>query len=107
VDTGNVFVNLDTGNLIMYGYGNPCDAVITIGKYVRNVHAKDGVPPTDPYKIGEEKAIGKGVVDFKRFFALLKETGYDRFVTIEREIEGEEQKRDIENGFAYLKQAMK
>ena len=107
VDTGNVFVNLDTGNLIMYGYGNPCDAVITIGKYVRNVHAKDGVPPTDPYKIGEEKAIGKGVVDFKRFFALLKETGYDRFVTIEREIDGEEQKKDIENGLDYLKQAMK
>ena len=107
VNTGNLFVNLDTGNLIMYGYGNPCEAVMTLGQYVRNVHAKDGVPPTDPYKIGAEKALGEGVVDFKKVFTLLKGCGYDRFITIEREIEGEEQKRDIERGFAYLKEILK
>ena len=107
VGTGNLFVNLDTGNLIMYGYGNPCEAVMTLGKYIRNVHAKDGVPPTDPYKIGEEKPLGKGVVDFKRVFSLLKEIGYDRFVTIEREIVGEEQKRDILLGLDYLKNISK
>ena len=107
VNTGNLFVNLDTGNLIMYGYGNPCEAVMTLGQYVRNVHAKDGVPPTEPYKIGAEKALGEGVVDFKRVFTLLKERGYDRFITIEREIEGEEQKRDIERGFIYLKEILK
>ena len=107
VNTGNLYVNLDTGNLIMYGYGNPCEAVMTLGQYVRNVHAKDGVPPTDPYKIGGEKALGEGVVDFKKVFTLLKEKGYDRFITIEREIEGEEQKRDIERGFVYLKNILK
>lgn len=107
VNTGNLFVNLDTGNLIMYGYGNPCEAVMTLGQYVRNVHAKDGVPPTDPYAIGAEKALGEGVVDFKRVFTLLKECGYDRFITIEREIDGEEQKRDIERGFMYLKEILK
>ena len=107
VNTGNLFVNLDTGNLIMYGYGNPCEAVMTLGQYVRNVHAKDGVPPTDPYIIGAEKALGEGVVDFKRVFTLLKERGYNRFITIEREIEGEEQKRDIERGFMYLKEILK
>ena len=105
--TGNLFVNLDTGNLIMYGYGNPCEAVMTLGQYVRNVHAKDGVPPTEPYTIGAEKALGEGVVDFKRVFTLLKERGYDRYITIEREIEGEEQKRDIERGFIYLKEILK
>ena len=107
VNTGNLFVNLDTGNLIMYGYGNPCEAVMTLGSYVRNVHAKDGVPPTKPYEIGAEKPLGQGVVDFKRVFTLLKERGYDRFITIEREITGEEQKRDIELGFAYLKDILK
>ena len=107
VNTGNLFVNLDTGNLIMYGYGNPCEAVMTLGGYVRNVHAKDGVPPTKPYEIGAEKPLGQGVVDFKRVFTLLKERGYDRFITIEREITGEEQKRDIELGFAYLKDILK
>ncbi|HBF86610.1 MAG TPA: xylose isomerase [Clostridiales bacterium] len=107
VNTGNLFVNLDTGNLITYGYGNPCDAVMTFGRYVRNVHAKDGLPPTDPYKLGEEMPLGKGVVDFKRVFSLLKERGYDRFITIEREIEGEEQARDILSGLDYLKKILK
>ena len=106
VNTGNLFVNLDTGNLILYGYGNPCEAVMTLGQYVRNVHAKDALPPTNPYKIGEEKPLGEGVVDFKRVFTLLKERGYDRFITIEREIEGEEQRRDIERGFQYLKEIL-
>ena len=99
----NLFINLDTGNIIMYGYGNPCEAVMTFGKYVRNVHAKDGMPPINPYVIGEEKPIGEGVVDFKTVFSLLKACGYDRFITIEREIKGEEQKHDIEKGLNYLK----
>jgi len=103
VNTGNLFVNMDTGNLIMYGYGNPCEAVITLGQYIRNIHAKDGTPPTDPYKLGKETKIGEGVVDFRRFFTLLKKTGYDRFITIEREITGEEQLADIQSGMRYLK----
>lgn len=103
VDTGNLFVNLDTGNLIMYGYGNPCDAIYTLGKYVRNMHAKDGLPPVDPYQIGQEVPIGRGFVDFERVFAQLKEIGYDRFVTIEREISGDRQTEDIQNGIKYIK----
>jgi sugar phosphate isomerase/epimerase len=106
IHTGNLYVNLDTGNLILYGYGNPCEAVMTLGQYVRNMHAKDALPPTNPYKLGEEKAIGEGVVDFKRVLTLLKERGYDRFITIEREILGEEQKRDIERGCHYLKEIL-
>ena len=105
VHTGNLYVNLDTGNLILYGYGNPSEAVMTLGQYVRNIHAKDALPPTNPYKIGE-KPLGEGVVDFKRVFTLLKERGYDRFITIEREIQGEEQRRDIERGFHYLKEIL-
>lgn len=107
IDTGNLFVNLDTGNLIMYGYGNPCEAVMTLGQYIRNVHAKDGLPPIDPYKIGDEKPIGQGVVDFFRVLSLLNKCGYDRFITIEREIIGGEQEKDIKNGFEYLKDIIK
>ena len=106
LNTGNLFVNLDTGNLIMYGYGNPRDAVYTLGKYVRNMHAKDGLPPTDPYKIGKEVPIGEGFVDFERVFAGLNEIGYDRFVTIEREISGEKQTEDIKKGIEYIKNVL-
>jgi len=107
VDADNLFINLDTGNIIMYGYGNPCEAIMTFGKYIRNMHAKDGLPPTDPYKIGPETAIGKGVVNFRRVFELLKGAGYDRFVTIEREITGQQQTADIVSGVNYLKNIIK
>ena len=100
--TGNMYVNMDTGNAIMYGYSNPVDAMYTLGHYVRNVHAKDGLPPTDPYHLGPEKALGEGVVDWHAFMGKLKEVGYDRFLTIEREISGPQQRVDIEKAKKYL-----
>lgn len=92
---GNLYVNLDTGNCLMYGYSNPVDALTTVGKYLRNIHLKDGVPPTDCYTLGKETAVGEGEVDFPRFVKKLKALGYDRFVTIEREISGPQQAADI------------
>lgn len=105
-DTGldNLYINLDTANPIMYGYGNPVDALYTFGKYVRNLHFKDGLPPTIPGKLGPEVAIGKGHVDFPKVVSMLKDLGYDRFCIIEREIGGDEQKRDILNAFNYIKE---
>ncbi len=90
VGTDNLGVNLDTANLILYGKANPVDALDIFGKYVRNIHAKDGCYPTNGHDLGEEKPIGKGRVDFPKFFAKLKELGYDSYVTIECEIGGDE-----------------
>ena len=45
VGTDNLGVNLDTANLILYGRANPVDALDVFGKYVRNIHAKDGCYP--------------------------------------------------------------
>jgi sugar phosphate isomerase/epimerase len=91
----NVGVNLDPANLLLYGKANPVDALDIIGRYVLDVHAKDGEYPTDGRRLGEEKPLGKGRVDFPRFIARLKELGYDGPITIEREISGEEQRKDI------------
>jgi len=41
-------------------------------------------------------------VDFNRLFEKLHEIGYDSYVTIEREIEGEEQNKDILHAKEYL-----
>src|SRR5208337_1800120 len=60
VGMDNVFVNLDLANLILYGKGNPVDAMDVIGHLVRGTHAKDGVFPTNPRELGEEVPIGKG-----------------------------------------------
>lgn len=103
VGTGNLYVNLDTGNLIMYGFGNPVDALTTFGKYVRNTHFKDGLPPTVPGKLGPEVKIGTGNVDFPKVVSLLKELQYDRFITIEREISGEQQAKDITEALTWIR----
>jgi L-ribulose-5-phosphate 3-epimerase len=98
----NQFVNLDTANLILYGKGNPLDALDVLGKLVRGVHAKDGFFPTDPRKIGEEAPIGEGKANFPKLIPRLKQLGYTGALTIEREISGPKQIEDIKKEKAYL-----
>lgn len=107
VGTDNLGVNLDTANLILYGKANPVDALDVIGKYVRNLHAKDGFYPTDGTHLGAEARLGDGKVDFPALFAGLKKLGYDGAVTIEREISGEQQTKDILHARAYLQEIIK
>lgn len=102
VGCDNLGVNLDTANVILYGKANPVDALDVFGKYVMNIHAKDGLYPTNGHDLGREVRIGDGKVDFKALFEKLHELGYDSYVTIEREIEGEEQTNDIRHAKKYL-----
>ena len=99
----NVFINFDPANILMYGFGNPVDALCVFGKYVRNMHGKDGCLPTDPHHFGEERAVGQGMVDFAAIFRKFREIGYDRYCVIEREISGEQQITDIIAAKEYLK----
>lgn len=102
VGMDNLGVNLDTANLILYGKANPVDALDVFGKYVRNLHAKDGFYPVNGHDLGEEVRLGDGKVDFPALFRRLKELGYDSYVTIEREISGEQQDEDIRHAKVYL-----
>lgn len=98
----NIGVNFDAANLILYGKGNPVDAMDILGPYILGVHAKDGRYPTDPNQLGEEVPIGEGKVDFPRLIQRLKEAGYRGPITIEREISGPRQEEDIRASKAYL-----
>ncbi len=89
VGTDNLGVNLDTANVILYGRANPVDALDVFGKYVRNLHAKDGFYPTNGHDLGKEAKIGCGKVNFRALFEKLKEQGYNSFVTIECELSDE------------------
>lgn len=95
INTGNLGINLDPANLLMYGKGNPCDAIDIFGEYIRGVHAKDGEYPINGMFLGEEKRIGDGRVNFPLLINKLKKIGYDGAITIEREIVGDEQIKDI------------
>lgn len=95
IGTDNLGVNLDPANLILYGKANPVDALDVFGEYVMGVHGKDSLYPTDGRHLGAEMPLGKGKVNYPRLIAKLKEIGYDGPITIEREISGEQQRRDI------------
>jgi sugar phosphate isomerase/epimerase len=96
VGTGNLGINLDPANILMYGKGNPVDALDVFGKYVRCLHAKDGEYPVNGRDLGVEKPIGKGRVNFPALVSRLKDIGFGGAYIIEREIpEGPEQYKDI------------
>jgi L-ribulose-5-phosphate 3-epimerase len=103
VGTGNLGINLDTANLILYGKGNPVDALDVFGRYVQDVHIKDGEWPTDGHRLGRERPVGEGRVDFEAVLTKLHALGYQGPLTIEREIAGEEQVRDILRAIEHLR----
>lgn len=106
VGTGNLGINLDPANLILYGKGNPIDALDVIGPYVRNVHVKDGFYPTNGESLGEQVAVGKGKVDFPKLFEGLHAHGFQGEWIIEREgrVGEDEKNRDIIETIDYLRQ---
>jgi len=102
VGLDNVGVNFDVANLILYGKGNPADAIDILGPYAQGMHAKDGLYPTDPKSLGKEVAIGQGKVDFPTIISKLKAIGYKYPITIERETRGPQQEADLRAAKAYL-----
>lgn len=102
IGTGNLGVNLDPANLLMYGKANPIDALDILGPYIMGVHAKDGEYPTEPNSLGVEKPLGDGRVDFPRLVPKLKSFGYSGPLTIEREISGPQQITDIKRAIDLL-----
>jgi L-ribulose-5-phosphate 3-epimerase len=102
----NLKINFDPANMILYGTGDPIEALDVLGKQVISVHCKDGDwPPVDkPEALGVERPLGEGSVDIPRFISKLKEIGYRGILSIERE-EQNAQKRaaDIRKAVSLLK----
>ena len=106
VDRRNLKINFDPANMILYGTGDPIEALGVLSKRVLSVHCKDGDwPPRDePLALGKERPLGEGSVDMPRFIEKLKEIGYRGVLTIEREgVDEERQAGDIRKAVALLK----
>lgn len=90
IGTGNVFINCDLANLLMYGKANSLDAVKLFGPLIKEFHAKDGKypDPENPYELGREVPIPTGDVNFPAVIAELKKQGFEGAVTIECELNG-------------------
>jgi L-ribulose-5-phosphate 3-epimerase len=85
LDRPNVGVNFDPANMILYNKGDPIEAVRTLGPWLRQIHIKDAVKTKTPGTWGEEVTVGEGEVDWRAFFAALRQLDFSGSFVIERE----------------------
>ena len=86
VERENLAVNFDPANMVLYGAGEPLEALDTVGAFVRSVHCKDACwerAPGQPWY--EDAPLGSGDVNIGAFLRKLKDLGYAGALTIERE----------------------
>ncbi len=100
VGRDNLFINFDPANMILYGTGDPIEALKKVGHLVRSIHCKDATWADEAVRgtaWGEEVPLGEGDVGMESYLRTLNELGYDGPLTIEREIahDRERQKTDI------------
>jgi sugar phosphate isomerase/epimerase len=90
-----VQVNFDPANMILYGAGDPIDAIGILGRHIA-ARAREGRDPLDQprMKWGTEVPFGTGQVRPRRFLDGLEAVGYTGPLIIEREA-GDERMRDI------------
>ena len=95
VERPNLKVNFDPANMILYGTEPPIPATELLMPWIDGVHCKDGHWPTEEGQLGEEAPFGQGAVDVRAWLGKLLELGYNGPLTIEREISGAQQMRDV------------
>lgn len=94
LDRSNVGVNFDPANMILYGMGDPVEALAKLAPHVRQIHVKDALPTTQPGTWGCEVPAGEGAVDWDGFFAIVRDLPQEIDLMIEREA-GPHRERDI------------
>ncbi len=101
LERDNLFVNFDPANMILYGTGEPIQALKQIGSLVRSVHCKDGKWAANPgVDWGQELPLGEGDVGMETYLRTLDSLGYTGPLTIEREIPQEPERQKAEIGKA-------
>lgn len=100
----NVGVNLDPANLLLYGRGNPVDAIAIYGDRIHGVHIKDGFYPETGAALGLEVKPGDGLVDFPRFLKALNEISYQGDYIIERELISGNAVKEVNDTVTFLKE---
>jgi sugar phosphate isomerase/epimerase len=80
--------------MILYGKGNPVEALRVLSPWLRQVHIKDATSTEIPGTWGAEVAVGSGEVDWPAFFAALRGLHFAGNLVIEREA-GDQRVTDI------------
>lgn len=102
VNRSNVKINMDPANMLLYGSGDPIQAVETLRDHIVSCHCKDAIASGAPgEEWGEETPLGDGDVNVARFVSKLKAIGYEGPLIVECE-EGDDRIGDIRYGVEYL-----
>jgi sugar phosphate isomerase/epimerase len=82
----NVGVNFDPANMILYGVGEPIEALPVLSDKILHVHMKDANWSGQPgQQWGEEVILGTGEAEIPRIVSKLRAQGYTGPLVIERE----------------------
>ncbi len=85
LDRPEVGVNFDPANMILYGMGDPVDALRRLAPRIAQIHIKDAIATKTPGTWGSEVPVGTGDVDWPAFFDTIRDTRLDCDLVIERE----------------------
>lgn len=88
LDRPSVGVNFDPANMILYGMGDPLQAIEILAPWLRQVHIKDAVATKVPGTWGSEVPVGMGSVRWREFLAAIEriaQHGVGIDLVIERE----------------------
>ena len=101
LDHPNIGVNFDPANMILYGMGDPVEAITALAPFVLQVHAKDALPTSEPGTWGTEVPLGDGAVDWDAFLSVVSSLDPAVNVMIERE-SGDQRAVDIKTAHKRL-----
>lgn len=97
----DVGLNFDPANVVLYGNGDPIEALEAVAPRVVQCHIKDAVPPSTPGEWGEEVVVGTGVVDWDAFFRVLDAHDFRVDLVLEREA-GDNRVGDLRSGVSVV-----
>lgn len=100
-----VGVNFDAANMILYGKGDPAEAVRLLAPRIVQVHVKDAIPTKTPGTWGTEVPQGTGAVGWPAFAGLLRSLVPGRNLLIERE-GGSDRAGDVRKARLLLEKAL-
>ena len=105
VASKNVAINFDPANMILYGAGDPIEAIGLLGRHISHVHVKDAILSDHPgTEWGKEVPFGNGQVSPRRFVDALDGIGYGGALTIEREGRAPHRMDDIRQAIKVLRE---
>ncbi|GAB4383713.1 MAG: sugar phosphate isomerase/epimerase [Phycisphaerales bacterium] len=87
-------VNFDPANMILYGMGDPSQAIRRLASRIIQAHVKDALPSAEPGTWGTEVPVGTGAVDWQAFFEVIAACERSIDLLIEREA-GQDRLSDI------------